>query len=83
LITVWLMSDLKDKVLKIVGRVMDVPAGRLDEQSSMDTLEKWDSLRHMNLVLALEEEFGVSFTDEEIVEMLSVEIIIETLKSSV
>ena len=74
---------MKDKVLKIVGRVMDVPAGRLDEQSSMDTLEKWDSLRHMNLVLALEEEFGVSFTDEEIVEMLSVEIIIETLKSSV
>ncbi len=77
------MSDLKDRVLKIVSRVMDVPAGRLDEKSSMDTVGKWDSLRHMNLVLAFEEEFGISFTDEEIVEMLSVEIIMEILKDRI
>ena len=75
------MSDLKDRVLQIVGRVMDVPSSQLDENSSMDTIEKWDSLQHMNLVLALEEEFGIAFTDEEIVEMMSVEIIIEILKT--
>ena len=75
------MSDLEDKVMKIVSRVMEVPVEKLDENSSMDTVEKWDSLRHMNLVLALEEEFDVSFTDEEIVEMLSVEIITETMRN--
>ncbi|MBN2288014.1 MAG: acyl carrier protein [Candidatus Glassbacteria bacterium] len=75
------MDDLRARVVKIVGRVMDLPAELLDEKSSMDDVESWDSLRHMNLVMALEEEFGLSFTDEEIVEMLSVEIILETLKS--
>ena len=71
---------MKEKVIKVVSQVMDVPVGELTEDSSPDTVEKWDSLQHMNLVLALEEEFNLSFTDEEIVEMLNVKIIIETLR---
>ena len=50
------------------------------EDSSPDTIEAWDSLRHMNLVLALEEAFGIQFTEEEIVEMLNVQLIVDILK---
>lgn len=71
---------MKDKVLRIVSQVMDESVEQLDENSSPDSVENWDSLKHMNLVLALEEEFNITFLDEEIVEMLSVGIIIETLK---
>ena len=53
---------------------------QLNEDSSPDTVENWDSLKHMNLILALEEEFNITFSDEEIVEMLSVKIIVKTLK---
>ncbi|HUU27312.1 MAG TPA: acyl carrier protein [archaeon] len=72
---------MKDRVLKIVSRVMSVPVKQLNEQSSIDTLEKWDSMRHMNLIMSLEEEFQVTFNEEEIIEMVSVEIILETLKN--
>ncbi len=72
---------LRDRVLKIVSQVMNVPVDRLDEDSSPDTIERWDSLKHMNLVLSLEEEFSITFSDEEIVKMLSVGIVIETLKA--
>ena len=68
------------RILKIVSQVMEVPLEQLNKESSPDTIENWESLKHMNLVLALEEEFDVSFSDIEIVEMLSVEIIAETLK---
>ena len=71
---------MKNSVFKIISQVMNVPLEQLNEDSSPDTVDNWDSLKHMNLVLALEEEFGVTFSDEEIVELLSVEIIIETLK---
>lgn len=71
---------MKDKVIRILSQIMNVPAEQLTDQSSPDTVEKWDSLRHMNLILALEEKFGVQFTDVEIVEILSIGIIIETLK---
>ncbi len=59
---------------------MNVAIDEINENSSPDTVKNWDSLQHMNLILALEEEFKISFSDKEIVEMLSVGIIIETLK---
>ncbi len=62
----------------IVSQVMNVPVEALSVDSSPDTVENWDSLKHMNLILALEEEFNVTFSDEDIVQLLSVEIIIET-----
>ncbi len=74
---------MKNRVIKVVSGIMDTPIEKLDEESSPDTVEKWDSIRHMNLILALEEEFGVCFSGEEIVEMLNVQIIIETLREKV
>ena len=71
---------MKDRVFKIVSQMMEVPVDQLNEKSSPDTVEKWDSLKHMNLILALEEEFGVQFSDGEIVDMLSVELIVLTIK---
>ena len=60
---------------------MNVPVEQLDEDSSPDTVENWDSFQQMNLILSLEEEFNITFSDQEIVEMLSVKIIVETLKN--
>lgn len=71
---------MKDRVLKILSQVMNVLVEQLNDDSSPDTVENWDSLKHMNLILSLEEEFNIIFSDEEIVEMLSVKIIVETLK---
>lgn len=72
---------LEKKIFKIVSQVMEVSLEQVNEDSSPDTIEKWDSLQHMNLVLALEQEFKISFSDQEIVEMLNVKIIMETLKT--
>ena len=69
-----------NRVVKIVSQVMEVPLEQLNEESSPDTVKNWDSLKHMNLILALEEEFGVQFADEQIVEMLNIELIILTLR---
>jgi len=40
--------------------------------SSAETISSWDSLKHMNLVLALEETFGVLFSEEQIAELTQV-----------
>ena len=48
-----------------MATLLTVDVGAIDEDASMDTIPTWDSLRHMNLVLALEEEFKVSIPDED------------------
>lgn len=70
---------MKRKVFGIVESVMNAPPGSINEDSSSDDIEGWDSLRHMNLVLALEEEFGVEFGEEQILEMTSVRNIVAAL----
>ena len=73
---------MKEKVYQILGQVMNVPIKEINEESSPDTIEDWDSLRHMNLVLALEEEFSVQFTDLQIIEMLNVSLIMVAIKEA-
>lgn len=71
---------MRAKVLAIIGQIMKVPVTKLNDESSPDTVESWDSIKHMNLILALEEAFNVSFSDDEIVELLSVRLIVQALE---
>lgn len=71
---------MKDTVIKIVSQILNVPVKRIDEDSSPDTVESWDSLKHMNLILALEEKLSIAFSDDEVVEMQSVRRILETVE---
>lgn len=74
------MRSMKQKVYEIFSQIMGIPMEDINEHSSPDTVEAWDSLKHMNLVLALEESLNVQFTDEQIVEMLSMELILATVQ---
>ncbi|MGR3302862.1 MAG: acyl carrier protein [Candidatus Scalindua sp.] len=74
---------MKERVLGIVSNIMKWPLKKINEDSSPEDIDTWDSLNQINLVLALEEEFDVRFTDDQIVQMLSVRSIIETLESTV
>ena len=42
------------------------------------TIESWDSLEDMNLILALEEELGFTFTEDQMVELVDLKTIVET-----
>ena len=44
---------------------MKVDASSINDASSMDNIKTWDSLGHMNLILALEDEFKVTIPDED------------------
>jgi acyl carrier protein len=70
---------LKDRVLETIAQVMGLRADQIDERSSPDTIPNWDSLQHMNLILALEEKLGVQFTDDQIVDLVTVGAILSTL----
>ena len=59
-------ESVHQRVFQVLASMFNLPIERLGAESSRATLEQWDSLKHMHLVLALEEEFGIEFSDEEI-----------------
>jgi acyl carrier protein len=67
--------DLDARLRAVMAAVLKVPAGEIGEASSMDTIASWDSLQHMNLVLALEEEFGITVPDEDAANITSFRLI--------
>jgi acyl carrier protein len=73
---------MKDRVFQIMSNVFAVPADSLSEDSSIDTIESWDSLQHMNLIFAIEEEFGLTLDDSVVAELTSAKSILEALEAS-
>jgi len=65
----------ENKLKQVIGSVLGVPAESIDEGTSTDTVESWSSLEHLNLILALEEEFGVEIPDEEAADITSYPLI--------
>ena len=58
-----------------MSAVFGVPSEEINSDSSMDTIESWDSLKHMNLVIALEEEFEITIPDDEAANITSYALI--------
>ena len=76
-------NTVQDRIKNVMSAVFELPVNQITDDSSPDTIGSWDSLKHMNLVVALEEEFEVEFTDDDIVEMMNYPLIKEIVKSSV
>lgn len=59
----------RERVFSVVSGVTGCPVDRLSEDTALESLENWDSLKYLSLVLRLEEEFGVKFSESEVVDM--------------
>jgi acyl carrier protein len=55
----------------ILASILGASAAQITPESSPATIESWDSLNHLNLALALEQEFKINFTPEEIERLTS------------
>ena len=68
-------NKLENRMKYILSVVFEIPANEIHDDSSPDTIHLWDSLKHMNLVIALEEEFDTEFIEDEILEMMNYALI--------
>ena len=63
------VSKKENRLTRMVAEVLGVTPDLLSEESSPETISGWDSLGHLNLVIALEEEFGVNLSAEDVLAM--------------
>ena len=71
---------MREKIKQIMAAVFSIIENDIPNSASTSTIENWDSLNHMNLIVAIEEEFKVQFTDDEIIKIVSFEEIEKSLK---
>lgn len=73
-------SSLLDRVRGIAADVLEVSLAQVGPDSSSESVGTWDSVHHLNLVLALEQEFNLQFEPEEIDQMGSVAHIVALIE---
>ena len=65
-----------DTVRAIASDVLGLPVADITPDTSTDTAPNWDSVQHLNLVLALEQALGLTFEPEELDQMKSIRQIV-------
>jgi acyl carrier protein len=72
---------VNDKLKRIISKILGVPEDIINNESSRKTIKAWDSMKHIRLMLSIEEEFEIKqLSMDEIVEMTSVAKIKEVLQ---
>ena len=73
-------EDTLQKLKKIIADVLGLDETSITQGFSYRDTDRWDSLKHMEIITALEQNYSVTFTVDEIVNMTSVEDIVRILK---
>ena len=65
------LSEMNKFLIEIFQTLFDLKNDEINDELTMETVILWDSLNHLRLITALEEEFGITFTMEQIEKMTS------------
>lgn len=64
---------------ELLGKVLRIPAADIDNTTEFKNIPGWDSLRHMELIVSLENTYNVQFSFDQIAVMQDVKSLRDTL----
>lgn len=73
----------KEKVIEIINLVLEKDFPLSTTEILAESVENWDSLKHLNIMFALEDEFDVRFSEEEFPKLNSLSAIVSNLESKI
>ena len=73
------MSSVVDEVRQTVADVFALDVNEVHANTSPENTPAWDSIGHLNLILALEQQFDASFDPEQIPHLVSVQAIADAV----
>jgi acyl carrier protein len=76
-----MIDDLEARVRQILAELLGLSIVEIDERTAFDRTPGWDSANHINLVVALEEEFSIALDVAEIDTMLTFPDVVRTVEA--
>jgi acyl carrier protein len=70
-------TELLNKIQSVLAQALKVEVTDISPETAFGDLPQWDSLGHMELMILLEEQFGVEINADTITELVSVQAIYE------
>ena len=70
-------TDVTEQARDVIAHTFGMNSADVLDSVSTDTLSAWDSLHHFTLILALEDQFGLTYASDEIPLMTSLQAIMD------
>lgn len=71
---------MKEIVIKIIAKVLQVPASEVTMDTEIGELDEWDSLRNVTIFAELQKQFGITVTQDMLVDLENVADIIDLVE---
>jgi acyl carrier protein len=71
--------EIQQKLTEVFREVFDNPTLEISNLTTAKDVEGWDSIAHVNLIVAVEKAFGVTFTTKEVKSLENVGDFIELI----
>lgn len=72
-------QDIYEKLNVIFREVFDDDSINVNENTTSNDIEDWDSLEHINLIVAVENGFGIKFNMNEVTKMKNVGAMVDII----
>jgi acyl carrier protein len=73
-------DEIKNRARTALARTLKVAPESISDTASQMDLSQWDSVRHMNVVLALENDFDIEFDDAELPKLTSLPLMVAAIE---
>jgi acyl carrier protein len=75
------MKDLNSLVLEVAQLISEITGESVGVESSRDSISAWDSLRHVEIIFAFEEAYGITLEEGEMAKLNSVKSLAQRVLS--
>ena len=74
-------DEVYETLNEVFRDVFDDPSITVDDSTTSDDVDGWDSLEHINLIAAIEQKIGVKFNMGQVVSMKNVGEMVDIIMS--
>lgn len=77
------MESIRNQVQDIFRDILDLESLTLGDDTQASDVDGWDSLTHIQLIVAIEKEFKVKFSSKEILSWKNVGELLNSLQAKI
>lgn len=71
---------MEQKVIGIIARILEVDVEELEMDTAIGDLPEWDSLHHLQIIVELQKEFNIKYSQDDLAELEDVSDLITLTK---
>ena len=76
-------SKIEEQVKGIIAKVLEAPIEEINEDTAIGDIPSWDSLHHLQIIAAIEKNFGFRFTPDVMMDLEDVGDIVKATEERV